>query len=1126
MKKKMIFLSMLLCMLFCGGMIQSGSFALAASEEDVITGQCGENVFFKFEKNTGILCINGTGAMYDYRPYNINNLLRTPWSLGNYSSEIRRVEIGMGVTHVGIYAFNYCTNISSVELPEGVKTIGDLAFRETNITVIDIPDSVETIGNYAFGETPLSEVQWSRSILSIGDSAFTNTNIIQVDFLPCLQKIGDGAFEGCKKLQTISVPDGCEIGYNAFYGCNQLKSAEIGENCKLEEAVFKNCTLLKQVILGEGTIGVHCDTYGGSGHIFSGCTSLESMRLPDSWGFYEETEDSRIYDHQFYGCTALKDIQFNDSNEKYKTVNQVVYSKDGSKLIFYPLALTAAEYEILDGVTKIEAYAFENQEYLENVTIPSGVKKMGWRAFGGCSKLNNVILPEGLEELGGGALAQCDALDAIVLPASLQTVQLSYKDGSHFLDHTRPEVIYGEEGSYAEEWAQTEKWAQNRFQKTIWCSFDANNGTVDLEKKPVIYNDKYHKLPEPLREGYSFLGWYTKKESGYLVSSETIVSENTSHTLYAHWKRDSPYDFGINDLSYSFANSRQAFGYGASYKIPYSRYQFIFGDTVKAKYFYNFAGLWGGSCYGMASTSGMFHYLNSGLDIKSFDSQATRIWDLKISDSDRTGMTITELIESMHISQYDTSIQKIYRSTTGRLNDLYEKTYESWNTGKPVLIGVYGPQGGHALLGYNVEQIGRTEARLYVYDCNFPGVERYITLTLNASGEVIGWYYYLNDRWHWGNEYEGCKINYVPYEEYYTEWENRAMKQTNNVLFLNSDSVAIYDFDDKAVATLANGKLVTEEKDIYMIETVDLSVDDLQPEQNAIMVSVPTDMYTVKNMKKNMENDFKISMVGIDRGVTVTTSSEEITLTVDDESRTNGVLFKAEAGDTYNIVLDSTDEEEKEKVEVSGTGGGDIVGVSQIKGEMTFNNCETALITVDGEPLSNIAESTTKPVKNTAKPQVSPTPEVTVSHVQGDQEEGENSDNIKPNISKSEDSETMEKALAEKKDDSKVIVKTVPKGTKLLKLKAKKKKIIARWKKQIRQTGGYQIQCSTNKKFRNKTKTILIKDNKIGSKKISKLKGGKKYYVRIRTYQESTINGKTQKIYSGWSKIKSVRTKK
>ena len=101
-----------------------------------------------------------------------------------------------------------------------------------------------------------------------------------------------------------------------------------------------------------------------------------------------------------------------------------------------------------------------------------------------------------------------------------------------------------------------------------------------------------------------------------------------------------------------------------------------------------------------------------------------------------------------------------------------------------------------------------------------------------------------------------------------------------------------------------------------------------------------------------------------------------------------------------------------------------------------------------------------------------------------------------------------------------------PKKTSLKKVAAKSKGIQVTWKKQAVQADGYQIQYCTNKSFRGKTAKLVTTGKKSTAKKISGLKGKKKYYVRIRTYKTVKVNGKRKTLYSDWSARKSVRTKK
>lgn len=70
-------------------------------------------------------------------------------------------------------------------------------------------------------------------------------------------------------------------------------------------------------------------------------------------------------------------------------------------------------------------------------------------------------------------------------------------------------------------------------------TFDGNGGTVSDTNKTVYYGSTFGELPTATRDGYTFCGWYTKIDSGYLVTSNTQVNTHTSITLYARWSTDS-----------------------------------------------------------------------------------------------------------------------------------------------------------------------------------------------------------------------------------------------------------------------------------------------------------------------------------------------------------------------------------------------------------------------------------------------------------------------------------------------------------------------------------------------------------------------------------------------------------
>ena len=106
------------------------------------------------------------------------------------------------------------------------------------------------------------------------------------------------------------------------------------------------------------------------------------------------------------------------------------------------------------------------------------------------------------------------------------------------------------------------------------------------------------------------------------------------------------------------------------------------------------------------------------------------------------------------------------------------------------------------------------------------------------------------------------------------------------------------------------------------------------------------------------------------------------------------------------------------------------------------------------------------------------------------------------------------------KTSYKKVANTKPKNTSIKKLKKSKKAIVVNWKK-VSGIKGYQIQVATDKKFKKNAKTVVVKKQKTTTATIKHLKSKKKYYVRIRTYKTSN----NKKVYSSWSKVKSVVTK-
>ena len=132
------------------------------------------------------------------------------------------------VTSIGLYAFEECTGLTSVTIPDSVTSIGYRAFNGcTKLTSVTIGNGVMSIGNYAFnGCTGLTSVIIPDSVTSIGNYAFNGcTGLTSITIPNSMTSIGNYAFNGCTKLTSVTIGNGVtSIGNGAFYGCTGLTS--------------------------------------------------------------------------------------------------------------------------------------------------------------------------------------------------------------------------------------------------------------------------------------------------------------------------------------------------------------------------------------------------------------------------------------------------------------------------------------------------------------------------------------------------------------------------------------------------------------------------------------------------------------------------------------------------------------------------------------------------------------------------------------------------------------------------------------------------------------------------------------------------------------------------------------
>ena len=296
-----------------------------------------------------------------------------------YKNDVTSAKILDGVVNVKAVLWG-AKNVKSVELPDSVKSIGNLAFsRCQSLTDITIPEGVTSIGEEAFYECrSLPGINLPSGLTNIGRYAFSYCyGLTDID-IPVGATGGDWVFSHCIGLTHVTIPDGMtEIWGGMFSGCTELTAIEIPDSVtKIGDWAFSECTGLTEITIPSGVTKI-------GDWAFSECSGLTSINIP--------SDVTEIGGGAFSECSGLTDIT------------------------------------IPSGVERIEAMTFVGCSKLKHITIPDNVTSIGYYAFYMCSALENIIIPSGVTEIGCSTFAECTNLDSISIrastPPSLEVVE-------------------------------------------------------------------------------------------------------------------------------------------------------------------------------------------------------------------------------------------------------------------------------------------------------------------------------------------------------------------------------------------------------------------------------------------------------------------------------------------------------------------------------------------------------------------------------------------------------------------------------------------------------------------------------------------------------------------------------
>ncbi len=306
---------------------------------------------------------------------------------------------------------------------DGYKVVGidNRAFdKNPEISTVQIPDSVTTIGQYAFVKTAYykNDANWQDGVLYIGKFLITAKTSLEGAYVikDGTTVMADAAFRNCKKLTKITIPEGMTaVSLLAFRDCEALAEVVFPSTLKtIGSYAFLYCVSLKSVTLPEGVEKLGSYSFNGSG--------LIEVEIPASVRAIDK--------YAFCHCEDLVAINVAEANESYSSLSGVLYNKDKTTLVYVPNAIDYEKVEYPGTVTTIGKGAFEGADF-EEVEIPENITVIEEAAFEGCENLKKVKIPASVTEIGEGAFNGCH--EDFVIDAEKGTYAYTYAEENGLL---------------------------------------------------------------------------------------------------------------------------------------------------------------------------------------------------------------------------------------------------------------------------------------------------------------------------------------------------------------------------------------------------------------------------------------------------------------------------------------------------------------------------------------------------------------------------------------------------------------------------------------------------------------------------------------------------------------------
>ena len=1093
---------------------------------DVQRGSCGDNVTYSLDTETGVLTISGTGDMY-YGPFYQN-------------TNIKSVIIESGVTSIGDEAFSGCRSLTNVTIPDSVTSIGDSAFYNcASLTSVTIPDSVTSIGDDAFyGCYFTSENFVNNSNVELDDSSkptIVDTDaggfcikdnelvnmrptyaIGEITIPDSVTSISDYAFNDCTSLTSVTIPDSVtSIDDWTFSSCTSLTSIEVSGNNKnysSADGVLFNKDKSELITYPAGKTDSEYVIPNSVTRIgryaFSGCKSLTSITIPDSV--------TSIGDYAFEGCTSLTSITI--PNSVTSIGNSAFSGCESLTNIIIPDSVTSigsgafenctslTSVTIPGSVTSIDYSAFENCTSLTSVTIPNDVTSIGYGVFQGCTSLTSVTIPNSVTSIDSSAFSSCTSLIGITIPNSVTSIGYGvFQDCTSLSSITIPNSVTSI--------------GDSAFYNTAYYNDESNwdNGVLYISDCLIDTNYNFDSTTDyVIKDGTRIIADSAFSNCDNLISV-TIPNSVTSIG-------DSAFENCTNLASITIGNGVTSIGRSAFYNTAY----------------YNDESNWNN---GVLYISDCLIGINGDFDSTTdyIIKDGTRfIADSVFSNCDNLiSVTIPNSVKSLGDDALR-RVKKVIYNGTDTDKEFFE--IENIENNKNVIVAKY-----YDLLNDLISEIEvpykQSEYLKITDDYLYNTIKDRINNNQEAISKKISiknGEFYIN-----GMDIGELEVQYVYFPQHYDDLNGNIESLHKVYCYIYDESSGSSYLDVKVKFINDSDYNKADEKYVSdFIKTLNIAKPqcyevDYEEYKTGKAGSWKYYDSVASEYYNKLINDSSIKFVagsgagecigflnpcfceaGVDLAVfkndvlygtyyPITNYKDGVNIT--DEKIIPVMTLPSDLPDNQveNYILQKLKNDwENESYTILSVKKGAVVNGSQLKDGYVI---KIATSYYEGDYGIIIARKQNNSTSD-EKPTPVPTPTQPTQPSQP---------STTPNTpTPTQPAAPVQPTPAPTQPTAPAQAVKKPKSTSIKKAKGSKKAVALEWKK-VSGVKGYQVQVATDKKFKKNKKTVNIKKQKTTKTTVKKLKAKKKYYVRIRTYK--IVNGK--KVYSSWSKVKSVKTK-